>query len=76
MKRNLLKESILPAFWLFVFIFSSKSDAENNDLKRTGNTNPVNIGIKNQDISAPGASNSINKNKEATFTKAVYLSGF
>lgn len=76
MKRNLLKESILPAFWLFVFIVSSKSDGKNNDLKKAGNTNPVNIGIKNQDISASGASNSINKNKEATFTKAVYLSGF
>jgi hypothetical protein len=76
MNRNLLKESILPAFWVFFFIVSSKSDAKNNEFKKADNVVPKNIGIKNQDLSASGASNSINKNKEVTFTKAIYLSGF
>jgi len=76
MKKTLLKESILPAFWVFVFLVSSKSDARVNGLKNADNTVPVNTGIKKQDLSGAGGSNSINKNKEATFTKAVYLSGF
>ena len=76
MNRNLLKESILPAFWVFFFIVSSNSDAKNNEFKKADNAVPKNIGIKDQDLSASGASNNINKNKEATFTKAIYLSGF
>ena len=70
--KNLLKELILPSFWLFFFIVSSKSEDKVNKLKKTDNTE-----LKKQDgISASGATNGINKNKEATFIKAVYLSGF
>lgn len=76
MKKTLLKELILPAFWLVFFTFSSKSDLKENELKKADNTVPVDIGIKKQDIPAAGATNAVNKNKEATFTKAVYLSGF
>ena len=76
MKKTLLKESILPAFWVFFFLVSSKGDTRVNELKNADNTVPVNIGIKKQDLSESGGSNSINKNKEVTFTKAVYLSGF
>jgi hypothetical protein len=76
MKKTLVKELILPAFWLIFFTFSSKSDPKVNELKKAGNTAPMQIGIKKQDMSAPGATHAVNKNKEATFTKAVYLSGF
>jgi uncharacterized membrane protein len=70
--KNLLKELILPSFWLFFFIVSSKSEDKVNKLKKADNTE-----LKKQDgISASGATNGINKNKEATFIKAVYLSGF
>ena len=75
MKKTLLKESILPAFWVFFFLVSSKSETRVNGLKND-NKVPVNTGIKKQDLSESGGSNSINKNKEVTFTKAVYLSGF
>lgn len=71
MKKNLSKELILPAFWLFFFIVTPKSEVKDNKLKKADNTE-----LKKQDISTPGASNAINKNKEATFTKAVYLSGY
>ena len=70
--KNLFKELILPSFWLFFFIVSSKSEDKVNKLKKADNTE-----LKKQDgISASGATNGINKNKEATFIKAVYLSGF
>jgi uncharacterized membrane protein len=70
--KNLFKELILPSFWLFFFIVSSKSEDKVNKFKKTDNTE-----LKKQDgISASGATNGINKNKEATFIKAVYLSGF
>ena len=70
--KNLLKELILPSFWLFFFIVSSKSEDKVNKLKKTDN-----IEFKKQDgISVSGATNAIDKNKEATFIKAVYLSGF
>jgi len=70
--KNLLKELILPSFWLFFFIVSSKSEDKVNKLKKTDN-----IEFKKQDgISVSGATNAIDKTKEATFIKAVYLSGF
>ncbi|HUS00435.1 MAG TPA: hypothetical protein VMY77_01840 [Chitinophagaceae bacterium] len=70
MKKSFLKELVLPAFWLFFFIVSPKSQVKDNKLKKADNTE------LNKDIPAPGASNVINKNKEATFTKAIYLSGY
>lgn len=72
MKKNLLKELILPAFWLFFFIVSSKSDAKNNELNRADN-----IELKNPDISSSEVTNGINNNSKAVkFTKALFLSGF
>lgn len=73
MKKNIVKELILPAFWLFFFIVMPKSEIKDNKLKRADNTE-----LK-KDIPAPAATNTLNKNKEtteATFTKAVYLSGY
>ena len=70
MKKKISNELILPAFWLFFFIITPKSDIKDNKLKRADNTE------LNKDIPAPAATNAINKNKEATFTKAVYLSGY
>lgn len=70
MKKNLLKELILPAFWLFFFVVSSKSDAKHN-LNRADN-----IELKKQDISTSEVTNGMNSNKAATFTKALFLSGF
>lgn len=71
MKKNILQESILPCFWLFFFIISSKNE-DNVRLKKADDT-----GLKKQDnISGAGATNGTNKNKEGTFTKAVYLSGY
>lgn len=67
--KKLLKELILPAFWLFFFIVTPKSEIKDNKLKRADNTE-----LK-KDMPAPGATNAVNKNKEAIFTKAVYLSG-
>lgn len=71
MKKNLLKELILPAFWLFFFIVTPKSEIRDIKLKKADNTE-----LKKQDILAPGASSVINKNKEVAFTKAVYLAGY
>ena len=68
--KKLLKELILPAFWVFFFIVTPKSEIKDNNLKRADNTE-----LK-KDIPAPAATNTINKNKEAIFTKAVYLSGY
>lgn len=68
MKKSLLKELILPAFWLFFFTVSSKSDAKVNELKKEDNT------VNKQEISAPGTSHPVNKNKEAAFTKTLFLS--
>ena len=76
MKKHLLKESILPAFWLFFFMVSSKSDGKINELKKADNTVPVNIRIKKQDMAVSASDNATNKNKGATFTKAVYLLGY
>ena len=70
MKKNLSKELILPAFWVFFFIVTPKSQIKDNKLKRADNTE-----LK-KDITVPSATNAVNQNKEATFTKAVYLSGY
>ena len=70
MKKILSKELILPAFWVFFFIVSPKSEAKVEELKKAENTE-----IKKQEPLS-GGYNAINKNKEATFTKAVFLSGF
>jgi hypothetical protein len=71
MKKNFLKEMILPAFWLLFFIITPKSEVKDNKLKKADNTE-----LKRQNIPEPEVGNAINKNKEATFTKAVYLSGY
>lgn len=68
MNKSLLKELILPAFWLFFFAVSSKSDVKVNELKKEENT------VTEQEISTPGASHAVNKNKVSTSTKAVFLS--
>jgi hypothetical protein len=68
MKKILSKELILPSFWLFFFIVSPKNDVPINEVKKD------NTEVKKQEAS--GGGNAINKNKEASFTKAVYLSGF
>ena len=36
--KNLLKELILPSFWLFFFIVSSKSEDKVNKFKKADNT--------------------------------------
>lgn len=69
--KNLLKELVLPAFWLFFFIAFSKSEVRDNKVKKVNNTE-----LKKQDLSKMEGGNPINKNKEATFTKAIYLSGY
>ena len=69
MKKTLLKEFILPSFWLFFFIVSPKSEDRTNDLKQ-GNK----IELKKQgDIFAASEDN---KTKKIRVTRAVYLSGF
>ena len=73
MTKNLLKESILPAFWLFFFIASSKSEVKIKDLRKADNTE---LKIKKQDISAGSSDNTLEKNKELSFTKAVYITGY
>lgn len=70
MKKFLSKELILPSFWLFFFMVSPKSEAKVDSLKNANNTE-----VKKQKLLS-GGYNAINKNKEATFTKAVFLSGF
>lgn len=68
MKKTLLKELILPSFWLFFFIVSPKND-ESNQLKKEDD-----IELKKQgDIFATSEDDTA---KEARFTKAVYLSGY
>lgn len=69
MKKILSKELILPFFWLFFFIVSPKNENKIGRVKKADRTE-----VKTQEAS--GDVNSINKNKEAIFTKAVYLSGF
>lgn len=72
MKKHLLQELILPSFWLFFFIVSPGRETKVNHLKKSGDN-----GVKKQlDLSASGITNTIDKNKEATLIKAVYLSGF
>ena len=71
MAKNLLKESILPAFWLFFFIASSKGEKQIKEIRKADN-----IELKKQNMSTAGGENSIDKNKQAGFTKAMYLSGF
>jgi hypothetical protein len=68
MKKILSKELILPSFWLFFFIVSPKNEVNVNQLKKESTE------VKKQEAS--GGTNAVNKNKEATFTKAVFLSGF
>lgn len=69
MKKLLSKELILPSFWLFFFIVYPKNEQKIDRSKKADN-----IEVKKQEASE--GYNGINKNKEATFTKAVYLSGF
>lgn len=72
MNKNILQELVLPSFWLFFFIVSPASDAKVDQLQKTKN-----IEIKKQDdIPVLETSNTIDKNKEATLIKAVYLFGF
>ena len=70
MNKNFLKELILPAFWLLFFIISSKNDKTINLKKESG------IEVKKQIGAAAETGDVTDKNKEAKFTKAVYLSGF
>ena len=70
MKKNLLKELILPSFWLFFFlVYSTNNDAKVSNVKNVNNAE-----IKTRQDR--GILSKINKDKEATFTKGVYLSGF
>ncbi len=70
MTKNLLKELILPSFWLFFFLVSPKNEGKIDQLKKEDN-----IGVKRQETKAAGIKNK-EATKEATFTNAVYLSGF
>ena len=70
MRKNLLRELILPSFWLFFFIVSPKSENKEK-IKKVDKTE-----LKKQDGIPFYEANVANKNKEATFIKAVYLSGF
>ena len=73
MNKNVLKELILPSFWLFFFIVYSKEGDNSVTLK-----NERDIAIKQrQDISTAAANNyTTGENKESRFTKAIYLAGF
>lgn len=60
--KNLLKEMILPSFWLLVFIISPRSEINVNQLKKANDKK-----LKKQDISTLAVVNTIDKNKEAIF---------
>ena len=71
MKKTLLRELILPSFWLFFFIVSPKSDKTTTQLKKGNDTE-----LKKQDGIDIFAAAEKNKIKQARFAKAVYLSRF
>lgn len=73
MKKTLLKELILPSFWLFFFIVSPKND-QSTQLKKGNGTELE----KQDDIYAVAEKNKIKQAgfTKAEFTRAVYLSGF
>ena len=72
--KNLFRELTLPAFWLLVFIILPRNESRDNQLKNADSKVPIVIGIKKQDRSSAGATNTINKNKDVIVTKVSYLS--
>lgn len=68
MKKTLLKELVLPSFWVFFFIVSPNKEEKIQIKISDGNE-----WKKQADIF--GATED-DKAKEIRFTKAVYLSGF
>ncbi len=68
--KDLLRELILPFFWLIVFITSS-NERRGNKLKKADNTE-----LKKQYISAKVNNNETSKTKGAIFINPVYLTGF
>lgn len=69
--KNLLRELLLPTFWLIIFITSSNNAGKVNKLKKAENTE-----LKKENISVTVTDNSIDKTKESKFIKPVYLTGF
>jgi len=69
--KNLLRELILPSFWLIIFITTSNTEVSVNKLKKVENTQ-----LKKEYISVSGKVNSIEKNKESKFINPIYLTGF
>lgn len=70
MNKNLLKEMILPSFWLFFFIAHSKLKEKNNKLENQNRSEIRKI------TGLAGNNNLIIKDPKIKFTNAVYLSGY
>ena len=68
MKKTLLKELILPSFWLFFFIVSPESEVK-TQLKKQDDTE-----LKKQENIF--AASEPDTGKKMKFTKAVFLPGF
>ena len=69
--KNLLRELILPSFWLIIFITTSNTEVRVNKLKKAENTQ-----LKKEYMSVSVKVNSIEKNKESKFINPIYLTGF
>ena len=70
MNKNLLKEMILPMFWLFFFIVYTKIDNKNINLNRQDKSE-----IRN--VTGSAENNKLtNSNSKMKFTKAVYISRY
>lgn len=65
--KNILRELILPAFWLFVFIIFPGNESRIDKQKKTDNNK-----INQQDIPSSGGTGNI-KSKEAAITRVALL---
>lgn len=74
--KKILRELILPSFWLFFFAVGPKGEAKVNHLKKADTIVPIVTGMKKQELPVSEAPNIIDKNIEATFIKAMFLSGY
>lgn len=68
MKKTVVKELILPAFWAFLFIFPSKKEKSTDEIK-TPST------VIKQEATLGGAIIPI-KYKEASVTKPIYIAAY
>lgn len=66
MKKTFLQDLILPTFWLLFFMVSSKSERRIENFKKEEKTELRNVNLRE-------ATNG--KEKEANFTKAIFLTG-